>query len=541
VFYNELGSRLEVRRYFDTAEKYFKKSAELRPMLPAPQNSLGLLYMRLGREKEAREALDQAFKADEFNVRVSNMRRVLRHLESYETLKTEHFELRFDPKNDKVLARYMAEYLEQIYADLAEKFQYRPKGLILIEVFNNHEMFSGRTIALPDLHTIGACTGKMVAMVSPHGRGISRKFNWARVLRHELVHIFNLEQTQFLVPHWLTEGLAVSNEGFPRPQPWNELLLERVPAGKDLMNLDTINLGFMRPRSPLDWHMAYCQSQLYVEYLKEKFGQASIGELLNAYRDGLSTAEAVAKVCKVDQATFEKGYREYLDSVVKSLKAKPPEKTMTLAQLREAHEKNPDDHDVAARLAERYLARDRVEARKLAAAVLAKKKNHALASLVMARLEKLAGNVDRTRELLEAALDRDNPEPKLLTELGKLYYESGNFPKAAEVFELGRKAEPYDSQWLTQLARVHAQTGDKEKHIAVLKELVPTDADDLDNRKRLARLLLEAGQHAEAEKYARQALEIDVRDADSQGVLLKALAVQNKDAELEKLRKLLEK
>jgi len=44
------------------------------------------------------------------------------------------------------------------------------------------------------------------------------------------VHIFNLEQTNFLLPHWYTEGLAVVNEGYPRPQIWNQLLVERVPT-----------------------------------------------------------------------------------------------------------------------------------------------------------------------------------------------------------------------------------------------------------------------------------------------------------------------
>src|SRR5258708_30267660 len=111
----------------------------------------------------------------------------------------------------------MGAMLEEIHAELAEKFHYQPKGPILIEVFNNHEMFSGRIVALPDLHTIGACTGRMVAMVSPQGKSIRKAFNWGRVLRHEMVHIFNLEQTNFLVPHWLTEGLAVMNEGVPRP------------------------------------------------------------------------------------------------------------------------------------------------------------------------------------------------------------------------------------------------------------------------------------------------------------------------------------
>src|SRR5581483_8447762 len=270
------------------AEKYYKKSAELRPMLAGPRNSLGLLYMRVGREEEARKILTKAFADDEFNVRVANTLKVLKHLDSYEALETDHYILKYDPKTDKILAEYMAKYLENIHAELTKQFHHQPAGKILIEVFNTHQMFSGRTIALPDLHTIGACTGRMVAMVSPHGKGVPKAFNWGRVLRHELVHIFNLEQTHFLVPHWLTEGLAVMNEGFARPQSWNELLQERVPAG-ELMNLDNIDLGFIRPRSPLDWQMAYCQSELYVNYLQERGGPQAVAAMLHLYEEGLNT------------------------------------------------------------------------------------------------------------------------------------------------------------------------------------------------------------------------------------------------------------
>src|SRR5581483_2261695 len=99
-----LAQRLEDRRRFDEAEKYYKIADELRPMVPWSRNSLGLLYMRLGREKEGKEALERAFNADKFHVRVSNMLKVLKHLDKYQTLKTEHFELRYDPANDRALA-----------------------------------------------------------------------------------------------------------------------------------------------------------------------------------------------------------------------------------------------------------------------------------------------------------------------------------------------------------------------------------------------------------------------------------------------------
>lgn len=529
TFYQVLAERLEDRRHYDAAEKYYKKAIELRPMVPWPQNSLGMLYMRMGREEEAKPILEKAFDADEFNVRVDNTLKVLRHLSKYRTVKTEHFILRFDPEEDKLLGELMATYLEDIYEKLATKFQYRPKGPFVIEVFNSHEMFSGRVIAVPDLHTIGACTGRMVAMVSPRGKGIRKPFNWARVLRHELVHIFNLEQTNFLIPHWYTEGLAVISEGYPRPQPWNQLLLKRVPERDNLLNLDTIDMGFIRPESSEQWHQAYCQSQLYVEFITETYGKDKIGGLLAAFADGTDTASAIQKVCKVDKAAFEKGYLKHLDKVVGEIRGKPAEKVLTFVEARKAHQEDPANNDVAARLAEFYLKRDKAQARKLADEVLARKKGHPLACYVKAQLLSAGGEDEAALKLLEEATsDPKLFEPKATSLLAKIYFDAAKFDKAAELLERARKAEPYESKWMAELVRVYAQNGDKEKHVKLLTELAPTDADDIDVRRELAKLLLALGKHAESEKYAREAMEIDVLDPDAQQTLGSALAGQKK-------------
>jgi len=147
---------------------------------------------------------------------------------------------------------------------------------------------------------------------------------------------------------------------------------------------------------------------------------------------------------------------------------------------------------------------------------------------------------DEAQKLLEGVLDKAKPEPKVLLELGKLYYDNNDAEKAAELFELGHKVEPYSSQWLTELSRAWALAGQKEKLIAVLKELVATDADDLETRQRLAKLCLETGKAADAEKYARECLEINIRSDDGREVLFKALAEQKKNAEAERLRKVLD-
>src|SRR5260221_14586099 len=103
-------------------------------------------------------------------------------------------------------------------------------------------------------------------------------------------------------------------------------------------------LAFVRPRNQEEWALAYCQSNLSVEYMIKTHGIGAIGPMLNAYRDGLDTAAAIQKVCKVDKDAFEKGYRAYVTGVVKAIpsgtKKAGPEKPMTLAELEKAHEKD---------------------------------------------------------------------------------------------------------------------------------------------------------------------------------------------------------
>ena len=301
VFYFELGHALEERKRYADAEKYLRKAAELRPMLAGPRNGLGLLQLRMGDEKGARASLDKAFETDPFNVRVSNSIKVLKHLDKYETIATPHYELRFDPATDKLLAKFVADYLEETHVELKRQFGYEPPGRVLIEVFSTHEMFSGRTVGLPDLHTIGACTGKVIAMASPTAKGLRKPFNWGRVIRHELTHIFNLAQTDFLCPHWLTEGLAVRNEQMARPPQWVQVLRERANANT-LLDLDTITLGFVRPRSPDEWQLAYCQSQLYVEYMVKNHGEESVGKVLDQYKTGVDDATVLKRALGVEKA-----------------------------------------------------------------------------------------------------------------------------------------------------------------------------------------------------------------------------------------------
>lgn len=539
-FYYELAECLEERKRYTQAEGYFKKAAELRPMLPGPRAGLGMLYLRLGQEKEGRDLLAKAFEGDPFNVRVANSIKVMRHLDKYAAITTDHYVLRYNPETDKLLAEFLAEFLEETHAELKRQFGYEPPGKVLIEVFSTHEMFSGRTVGLPDLHTIGACTGKVVAMASPKAKGVTKPFNWGRVMRHELTHIFNLAQTDFQVPHWLTEGLAVRNENMARPQQWTGILRDKMAAG-ELFTLDTVMLGFVRPKNPDEWTLAYCQSQLYVEYLTKIHGEKSVGKLLDAFREGKDTTNALKAAVGVEKAAFEKGYRTYLEEILKPYGVKPKkeeEKQLTFAELEEAYKADPDDVEIAAKLADQYYRRRRAaDARKLVDAVLEKKKGHPLAAVVKYRLIANSGDEDAARAVLEDALKVNPDDAKLLLAIGHAYTDAKDWANAAKVLEHGRKIAPIDGDWLEQLARLYKMTEETDKLLSVLTELIAHDPDEFDGRVRLAKTALEANKPADAERFAKDALHIDVNNEEAQGLYVEALTKQNKAAEAEKVKK----
>jgi tetratricopeptide (TPR) repeat protein len=542
VFYHELAAVMDERKQYAKAEGYYKKASELRPKLAGPRTGLGMLYLRLGNEKEGRALLDAAFKADPFNIRVSNSRKVMTHLDKYKTVETEHYTLRYDADTDALLGEWLAEYLEEVHADLKKQFNYEPTGKVLIEVFNSHEMFSGRTVGLPDLHTIGACTGRVVAMASPKAKGVQKPFNWGRVMRHELTHIFNLAQTDYQCPHWVTEGLAVQNERMARPPSWTAALKDRF-AQDDLLTLDTIMFGFVRPKNPEEWTLAYCQSQLYVEYMVKTHGQESVGKMLNEFKAGKDTAAALKGACGVDKAAFEKGYKEYVTKLVTGLSGatsgkKGADKPMTFDELKAASEKDPDDRDLKAKLADAHLRRNMAgDAKKLAEAVLDKDPGHPIAAVVKAKLLLRAGDDDGAKGVLEEAQKAKPDDVRLLVTVGRLHLERKEWEKAAELFERGRKVAPSDADWLEQLAKIYKETKDTVKLNAVLGELVSQDPDELDGRVRLAKSSLEAGDFAKAEAFARDALMIDVGNLDAKDALIEALKKQNKDAEAAKVEK----
>ncbi len=534
-FYLAAGEAFDRMRRFSQAAEFYRLAGERMPQLIATRGQLGLVLMRLGDEAEAAKLLAESFAIDPFNVRVKNQLEVLDVLAGYAAIETDHFIIKFDRGQDELLAQYAARYLEEIFPELTGRLGFVPQGKTLIEIFSRHgntaghNWFSARMVGLPFIGTVGACAGKMVALSSP--TELRQKYNWANVLRHELVHVINLQQTDFNVPHWFTEGLAVHLEDEPRPREWTLLLAKRTQAGT-LFTLDDVTLGFVRPKSGDDWTLAYCQSELYIEHLIAKYGEDAPGKMLAAYARHQTTAQALSELFGVTQAEFEADYRLHIASVLATAGGSIAKPKPTLLELQTRVADNPADGAALAELARAWLDRDdKPQARKFAIDSQKQRANQPLAAYVLARLQLSIGDTDAAIKLLEGALDRESPQEDVLALLAALKLQASDNAAAQSLFELGDAKLPQSDRWVKGLVKIHLQAGDDVKLLPVLTRLAELEPENVAVRKKLLQLALAAKDYDRATKLAWQGIYSDVQDAASHAALASALAGQGKHAE----------
>ena len=516
AFLSIVGEALDGQRLYESAELFYRQAIVVMPQLASPRANLGMLYMRTGRIEEAGKILDEAFKLDPFHVRVSNMRKVVGVLEGYDTVSTDHFLLKCD-KADGLLAKLMGRKLEAMYAELTERYGFEPPARTPFELYASadgqsaHEWFSARMVGLPWVQTIGASTGMIVALASPTHR---EPYNWAKVVRHEFVHILTLQKTNFQIPHWYTEALAVREEGTDMPDEWQELLLNRAPRG-ELFTLANLNAGFQRPRDGDDWTMAYCQSALYARYMVERFGDDSLTKLLDAYCATRETPEAIHQTFGVEIDDFENGYAEYIGRLVSEIQSQRAPRRPTLAAAEAAHAADANDLDAAGRYA---LALQRNEkyrsARELAEKVNAEKPSQPEAALVLAGVALSQNYEEQAVELLTAALDEAAPHAGVLNLLARLRYEADELTEAVRLYELGTQKFPLEDRFWNGLALSLWKSEDTVRLAQVLETVAGRDTNNAAVRKRLAQIARDAGRLDHAVSWGEDALCIDIEDVE---------------------------
>ena len=361
VFYEAVAFAL-IRRHRDAeAEPMLRKAIALSPNDSSPVAHLGLLLMRHGREKQAYEVLEDAHEMDGFNVLVYNTLNLLDKMKDFTEKKTEHFTIKIHPKSDEVLAEYASLYLEEIYPEVCAHYGHEVPHT-LFEIFPNHRMFSVRTTGVPNVGTVGACLGPIVVMDSPLVLRRPGAMNWADVMRHEFTHVVTLAATDMRISHWFTEALAVTEQDYPRPWRWHQMLVDAT-AHKELMPVTKLTHGFTRARTQRVRQLAYAQSHLIAIFVKETWRPEKLIDMCEAYRAGKSTAQMVQSVFEMTPTAFDAKFLAWMKDFTAKLNLAPGPAVRERDEVEKLIQKSPDDATLRIELARIKLAkRDRTGA-----------------------------------------------------------------------------------------------------------------------------------------------------------------------------------
>jgi tetratricopeptide (TPR) repeat protein len=537
-----IAGDLAARNYrFEEAVALTRKAVALDPASSKGYADLGMHLMRTGEEAEARRVLERAFNIDPFSVVTYNLLALLDTLEKFVVEKSGDLIVKFHPDEAPIMREYALPLAQQALETLSARYNFKPKGPILIEIFPNHDDFAVRNLGLPGMiGALGACFGRVVTMDSPRARPPGT-FSWQATLWHELAHVITLQLSNQRVPRWLTEGVSVFEEGRARPE-WGremEVPFARALERGDTLKLKDLNSGFTRPETIA---LAYYQASLLVSHIVATHGEPALRSLVAGYGDGLEGDAAITKGLGVSldqlQTTFDKAIQTRFAPLLSALKGTPaetgkpaPRGEPDVAQLRAAASAQPDSYAAQVALG-RVLAasKDRAafEALERAATLVPMAIGDNSPHAVMARLAEELGDVPRAIREYQAVLAHDHTSIEPARRLAALAEKAGD--EKAVAFALDRivALDPFDSQAHTGVGRIALKQRDATVAAREFRAaLITGAADKAAAHCDLGESYLLAGKVVEAKREALAALEIAPTFERAQDLLLKIVERNN--------------
>ncbi len=543
-FHFALGEWLSAGRQFAEARGHFEKAIEIAPYWPEPRTSLGQLYMETGDEADARKMLESSFELDGFNQHTFNVLGLLDQVDKFSQIESDHFIVKYSSEEDAVVAPYFSRTLESLHDDVCRDFKFTPTEKTIIELFPDHQGFSVRITGRPFIGTVGACTGRVIAMAAPRGRPPFGRFNWASVLRHEFTHTVTLAATGNRIPHWYTEGLAVYEEKSPRSWTWKQLLTDAVRRDR-LFTLQTVDWGFARPRRPDDRTLAYAQSEWMVEYIIERWKYDAVLDLLTAFRDGLSQKAAFEKVLSLAPEAFDSDFRAWAAKEAAKW-GLPVGEVPNPEELQKKLKESPDDPELLGKMAQAYLLDSDVKrARQMARRALKRDKKQPLALEVMCHLlvakslaeEKEADRrefMDEATPFIQRLLTVAPENPTAIKYIAYVEQSEEQWTEAIKRFKQYQERIPEDPDSYRRLAAIYLRRGQFGQALVQLEGLFRLSEDEPAVARQVARLYEEREEWATAADWYYKAIEIDPYHPDTHGALGDALLASGRLAEAER-------
>jgi len=541
--YEIVAAACEYRRQNEDALALLRKAIELDEKYAPAWTSLGVILLREGREAEAEDALNTAFKLDSYNHRTLNFSKVLKEIrQGYVVRETDHFIMKWHGDKDFVLDHFLPEICEQVYDEVCAHFSFEPPKKTLIEVFPTHDRFAARIAGVPFIATVGACFGKVFAMDSPRNGG----FDWRRVFEHEFTHVVTLQQTKMRIPFWFTEGLAVCWEKGPRPMDWDRMTV-RAAVLDEVVPLDELSSWFTRPRTMNQKQWAYAQAALTTEYLYKEFGRDAIVAMLGMYRDGKRTAEVIEAVCGIPQAELERRVKTYIVGKGHALGASPLFILDDAERLKARVDASPGDAAAHARYAQALTQKLADASGPDASRLAGEARAHAEKAIelgtsmpephtALAYLELVAGNADKASRHCRDALALDADDFAAHAYLGDIAAAAERFDEAVDHYTAALRIYPGHAQIGHKLAAVYEKQGERDKAIAALEHVISVEHTPYATLRQLAPLYEEKKDWKNVVRVLERALQFNLYDPHVYELLARAYAAREQDELAEQTR-----
>ena len=506
-------------RQYGRAAAMAREGARLDPGSWRAHALLGSNLLRLGEIAPGRSALEAAFAGDPYDVWTKNTLDLLDTFGDYDEIAHGRFRFMLDTKESRLLSLYLGELADSAYRVLSARYGFRPPGPIRMEVFRSHADFSVRTVGLAGLGALGVSFGNTIAFDSPAAKDAGA-FNWGSTAWHELAHTFTLGASDQRVPRWLSEGLSVYEERRARPG-WGQgatpAFLQAYNAGR-LLPASRLNDGFVRPAYPQQVIFSYYQASLVCEMIARDFDERAIGEMLQAYRDGLGTERVVQRVLRLDLAELDRRFDAYMRSrfgaALEALRARAAalDVNASARELLARSASQPGNYQLQVAVGRALVARGDTasavgaleRARFLFPEYVGPEGPYPL--LVHGMIA--AGNRRGAARLLDTMQGLGELPHDAYSMLAELALETGDTARAADALEAAMFVNPYEIASHEKLAELYAKLGNTRKAVRERRAVVALDpVDRAEALYLLAVAYRDAGDVAGARRTILQSLE----------------------------------
>ena len=516
---------------FEEAVALSRKALEIDPNDVRTLSALGVQLLRTGDETEARQVLEKSFSIDKFDQTTFNLLQMLDSLDKFDVMTDGELIFKSHPSETAVMREYVAPLAQQALKTFSEKYDFKPKGPILIEMFPKHDDFAVRTVGLPGMiGALGACFGRVVTLDSPKARPPG-DFNWAPTLWHELAHVMTLQLSKQRVPRWLTEGISTYEEKLGSPAWGREGELSFVAAyGQgEHMSVRELNAAFQDPEKI---SLAYYEASILTEHIVGKYGMGALRKLLMGYGEGLEGEAALKAGLGVDidtlQADFDKLLAAKYGSVVRALKP-PKELEPGKGNPEAVAAAFPDSFQAQVAFGEYLRKSGRIdEAFKVlerAAEMVPMATGPRSPRSMMAQMALERKDSTRAISELEKLLEYENTDLDSVRALAReLEATKAPSAKLMSAYERIAQLDPFDSANHSKLGRLKMQAGDARTAVREFRAAVAAGSlDPASAQSDLAESYLAVGDKTQARRAALAAIEVAPGYPRAQELLLKVV------------------